>query len=126
MKDADLQALSDRSEAAQNRVPPAQGGAPLCRPASRFAGTFRERSEFDKRSRGTAEVLRGAFLDNKNPRCPGIFSLSEPSDGLEPSTPSLPWRIQPAATRRGKSAWYHAFPAKLLLSLLVSSFLQGP
>jgi hypothetical protein len=41
-------------------------------------------------SQGTAEVLRGAFLDNKNPRCPGIFSLSEPSDGLEPSTPSLP------------------------------------
>ena len=41
-------------------------------------------------SRGTMEVLRGALSDNKNPRFTGIFSLSEPSDGLEPSTPSLP------------------------------------
>jgi hypothetical protein len=34
-------------------------------------------------------VLRGAVLDNKNPRFPGIFSLAKPSAGLEPSTPSL-------------------------------------
>jgi hypothetical protein len=39
-----------------------------------FAGTFRGRDEFDKRSRGTADVLRGAVLDNKNPDFRG-FSL---------------------------------------------------
>jgi hypothetical protein len=32
------------------------------------------------------EVLRCTKLDNKNPRFAGIL---EPSDGLEPSTPSL-------------------------------------
>jgi hypothetical protein len=36
-------------------------------------------------------------------RFPGIFSLAKPSDGLEPSTPSLPWSLggnlsQPTAT----------------------------
>ena len=42
---------------------------------------------------------RGAFLDNKIP-ISGIFSLAKPSDGLEPSTPSLPWgpRQQALAT----------------------------
>jgi hypothetical protein len=36
------------------------------------------------------EVLCGAATGNKNPRFPGISSLLKPSDGLEPSTPSLP------------------------------------
>jgi hypothetical protein len=37
------------------------------------------------------EVLGCTNPDNKNPRFAGIL---EPSDGLEPSTPSLPWRFR--------------------------------
>ena len=37
------------------------------------------------------EVLLCTSPDNKNPRFAGIL---EPSDGLEPSTPSLPWRFE--------------------------------
>ena len=33
-----------------------------------------------------------AFLDNRNPAFTGL--LRKPSDGLEPSTPSLPWRFR--------------------------------
>jgi hypothetical protein len=40
------------------------------------------------------EVPCAATSDNKNPRFPGIFLFREPSDGLEPSTPSLPWRFR--------------------------------
>ena len=29
----------------------------------------------------------------KNPICSGFVLQKEPSDGLEPSTPSLPWRL---------------------------------
>jgi hypothetical protein len=36
------------------------------------------------------EVPRCTSLDNRNPAFAGSL---KPSDGLEPSTPSLPWRI---------------------------------
>jgi len=83
--------------------PSVSGRCSGCPPNTPFAGTFRGRDEFDKRSQGTAEVVRGAVLDNKKSRFPGIFSLAKPSDGLEPSTPSLPWSLggnlsQPTAT----------------------------
>ena len=54
----------------------------------------RGRDELDQWSRRCREVLRIAIKDNKNPRFPGISSLLKPSDGLEPSTPSLPWRFR--------------------------------
>ena len=38
----------------------------------------------------TKEVICHSSLDNKNPRLRGFL---EPSDGLEPSTPSLPCSI---------------------------------
>jgi hypothetical protein len=34
----------------------------------------------------------------------------KPSDGLEPSTPSLPWRLSAPAMRAGNSAHESAFP----------------
>jgi hypothetical protein len=37
------------------------------------------------------EVLDARSSDNKNPCFAGML---EPSDGLEPSTPSLPWKVQ--------------------------------
>jgi hypothetical protein len=40
------------------------------------------------------EVLDALNTDNKNLRFAGIL---EPSDGLEPSTPSLPWRLRSPA-----------------------------
>jgi hypothetical protein len=74
-------------------VPPNKS---ICR---HFVGTTRPTSG----PRYCGEVLRGAGLDNKKPRFPGIFCLPKPSDGLEPSTPSLPSRFggswsQPTAT----------------------------
>ena len=36
----------------------------------------------------------------------------KPSDGLEPSTPSLPWRIRASATRCGKQRLSGRFPCK--------------
>jgi hypothetical protein len=56
-------------------------------------GLLQPLSELSSRPDGNAEVPCGAVFDNKNPRFPGIFLLLEPSDGLEPSTPSLPWRF---------------------------------
>jgi hypothetical protein len=55
----------------------------ICR---RFRQERRPQDGFDR----DAEVPYGAAPDNKNPRFPGIYSLVKPSDGLEPSTPSLP------------------------------------
>jgi hypothetical protein len=50
------------------------------------------------RADGTAllckEVLYSVSSGNKKAAiCSGFVFLKEPSDGLEPSTPSLPWRI---------------------------------
>jgi hypothetical protein len=55
-----------------------------------FAGICEYRGEFESGRDGKAEVLCGAPSDNKNPRFTGIFLSLKPSDGLEPSTPSLP------------------------------------
>jgi hypothetical protein len=47
------------------------------------------------------EVLYGVVKGNKKAAvCSDFGSLEEPSDGLEPSTPSLPWRIRASATRQ--------------------------
>jgi hypothetical protein len=54
---------------------------------------FGSRGELDVGRDGDTEVRCGAVPDNKNPGFPGISSLGKPSDGLEPSTPSLPWRF---------------------------------
>jgi hypothetical protein len=70
------------------------------------------RSELNSPPDGKAEVLCGAVLDNKNPRFPGIFLLLEPSDGLEPSTPSLPWRFR-GVTR----VHVRSLPTHLLLQI---------
>ena len=52
------------------------------------------RDELESGSDNSEEVLCGAAPDNKNPRFPGVSSQVKPSDGLEPSTPSLPWRFR--------------------------------
>ena len=49
-------------------------------------------TELEPSSRGSREVLCAANCDNRTSRFAGISSNLEPSDGLEPSTPSLPWR----------------------------------
>ena len=72
---------------------------------SRFAGAFQPRGDLGRARDGRPEVLCGAELDNKNPRFPGISSLPKPSDGLEPSTPSLPWRLRASVHRPRKSAY---------------------
>jgi hypothetical protein len=56
------------------------------------------------RADGTAlpfrEVLYSVTRGNKKAAiCSGFVFLREPSDGLEPSTPSLPWRIRASARR---------------------------
>jgi hypothetical protein len=51
------------------------------------------------------------FWTTKIPRFPGISLLSKPPDGLEPSTPSLPWRIRAAGGGLRNSACYGVFPA---------------
>jgi hypothetical protein len=48
--------------------------------------------------------------------------LSKPSDGLEPSTPSLPWRIQPAKEGLRNSACWRVFPATTPLRRSDASF----
>jgi hypothetical protein len=53
---------------------------------------FVRRGDLDSGPNSNAEVLCGPVAGNKNPRFPGISSLPKPSDGLEPSTPSLPFR----------------------------------
>jgi hypothetical protein len=44
-------------------------------------------------------ALRFQFRQQNPPICGRFFYSNEPSDGLEPSTPSLPWRIRASATR---------------------------
>jgi hypothetical protein len=53
------------------------------------------------RSGADAEVLCDAKKTTKNPPFAGLSSLLKPSDGLEPSTPSLPWRFRAAACDLG-------------------------
>jgi hypothetical protein len=54
-----------------------QGGAPWSRATGPFAGTSPLRGELDSGPDANAEVLCGAVTDNKNPRFPGISSLSK-------------------------------------------------
>jgi hypothetical protein len=89
---------SSRSSASSRRAPPFQGGAPRCPPNTPFAGSFRGRDEFGKRSRGDCGGAPWCCPRQQKPPISGDFSLAKPSDGLEPSTPSLPWRF-PGVTR---------------------------
>jgi hypothetical protein len=58
------------------------------------------------------EVLDGVDRGNKKPPICGQFLCRrEPSDGLEPSTPSLPWRFRAAGGGLRNSACYGVFPA---------------
>jgi hypothetical protein len=61
--------------------------------------------------RGYKEVPCDAYSDNGTCRFAGTFLRREPSDGLEPSTPSLPWRIRAAGGGLRNSACYGVFPA---------------
>jgi hypothetical protein len=79
------------------RVPPFQGGAPPYWSAWLFAETLLAAGDPRNRSHGYREVLRGAGPDNRTTRFAGNSSEEEPSDGLEPSTPSLPWKLRPSA-----------------------------
>jgi hypothetical protein len=73
------------------------------------------------------EVLSGVGHGNKKPPICGRFCFpKEPSDGLEPSTPSLPWRIRASATRPLNSGCYCAFPATRQVLSLVYPFLEEP
>jgi hypothetical protein len=102
-----LHALSQRSR----KGPPSQGGAPWSQATPRFAGSLRIERRADDAVRTAWEVVCGAITDNKSPRFPGIFFLQEPSDGLEPSTPSLPWRFRAAGEGLRNSACCGVFPA---------------
>ena len=50
-------------------------------------------------------------------KMPICRAFSKPSDGLEPSTPSLPWRIRAALdSRRNRALPHQAFPVASLSS----------
>ena len=93
------------------RVPPSQGGAPWCRATGRFPGTSTAKRREVQSSRGYREVLCAACSDNRTCRFAGTFLRREPSDGLEPSTPSFLWRIQAAKEGLRNSACWRVFPA---------------
>jgi hypothetical protein len=57
---------------------------------------------------GPASPERTTSRTRKPPIC---SRFSEPSDGLEPSTPSLPWRIRAVGEGWRNSACYGVFPA---------------
>jgi hypothetical protein len=48
-------------------------------------------ARFQNGSKSESKALSDRPRERENPPFPAGFS--EPSDGLEPSTPSLPWRI---------------------------------
>jgi hypothetical protein len=50
-----------------------------------------------------------------NTICPFAGLLCKPSGGLEPPTPSLPWRIRAAGEGRSNSACLYLFPATAVL-----------
>jgi hypothetical protein len=57
------------------------------------------------------------FAITGNTACPFAGLFFKPSDGLEPSTPSLPWRTRAAGEGRNNSACLHVFPATALFRL---------
>jgi hypothetical protein len=67
--------------------------------------------------RGYKEVPCDAYSDNGTCRFAGTFLRREPSDGLEPSTPSLPWRIRASPIGPVNGACECAFPASRLVLL---------
>jgi hypothetical protein len=56
------------------------------------------------------EVPCAAYPDNRTIRFAAISLTLEPSDGLEPSTPSLPWRLKRSAAGRRQRASRLVFP----------------
>ena len=52
--------------------------------------------------------------------------MSKPSDGLEPSTPSLPWRLEPSAAGRRSRASRLVFRGLVRLSALSADYLEVP
>jgi hypothetical protein len=81
-----------------HRVPLFQGGTPWSPATGRSAGTLRACGDLDGGLQRCREVLCAAYPDNRTIRFAAISLTLEPSDGLEPSTPSLPWRF-PGVTR---------------------------
>jgi hypothetical protein len=73
------------------RAPLFQGGAPLSRATLRFAGALPVTRDLERLSCCCTEVL---YATNQTTGLANlqVFPLRKPSDGLEPSTPSLPWR----------------------------------
>jgi hypothetical protein len=72
------------------------------------------------------EVPCDADSDNRTSNFAGTFLLLEPSDGLEPSTPSLPWRIRVARGTERDSACYRVFPVTTPLRLPSASLPRTP
>ena len=77
------------------------------------------RGDLDSGFRRCREVLRDAGSDNRTGQFAGDFLLLEPSDGLEPSTPSLPWRVRAAGGDRGTALVCR-------ISLLTTCFRRQP
>ena len=75
---------------------------------------------------GRAEVLCGAALAAKIPDFRGFFAGREPSDGLEPSTPSLPWRIDGVEEGGGKALATSFSPQLSRFGCLVHPSSKGP
>jgi hypothetical protein len=89
---AHFQRLFEQAAAAAPRPPPFQGGAPPCRATLRFAGSFREARQARQRSRRYCGGALWCYLRQQKSPIYGDFLSTKPSDGLEPSTPSLPSR----------------------------------
>ena len=53
---------------------------------------------------GSIHALRAVQRLNTYEKAPTCGAFAEPSDGLEPSTPSLPWRIRSASASRRRAA----------------------
>ena len=64
----------------------------------------RASSNLDGAPEADREVLHAARGSRRTGRFAGIYLNREPSDGLEPSTPSLPWRLTYSAPGRRRRA----------------------
>jgi hypothetical protein len=85
-------------------VPPFHGGALSDRARWQFPGILPLACELARRPWRYREMLCGTTPDNKTERFAGSFLSLEPSDGLEPSTPSLPWRFRGGTGGHGRAS----------------------
>jgi hypothetical protein len=104
-------------------------------PATPFLGRERGFKPFLRRHasrhRQRAPPYQGGALpcqerQQKAAICSGFVVSKEPSDGLEPSTPSLPWRFSASAAGRRNRASRLGFLVSVRLGGALGLFLQPP